>query len=67
LAVLAASSSLCDPLISLGVVQGPDGWTQVGGTSLSSPLAVSVYALAGNTKSITDGSYPYSTPGRCST
>jgi subtilase family serine protease len=57
------SNSLCDLLISLGVVQGLDGWTQVGGTSLSSPLAASVYALAGNTKSITYGSYPYAHTG----
>lgn len=48
---------------SLGVVQGLDGWTQVGGTSLSSPLAASVYALAGNAKSITCGSYPYAHTG----
>jgi subtilase family serine protease len=50
------SSGLCDMLIGLGVVQGLDGWAQVGGTSLSSPLIASVYALAGNT---TPG-YPYS-------
>ena len=56
-------SSLCDLLISLGVVQGLDGWTQVGGTSLSSPLAASVYALAGNTTTITYGSSPYSHTG----
>jgi subtilase family serine protease len=54
------SSSFCDLLIRLGVVQGLDGWAQVGGTSLSSPLIASVYALAGNTASITYGSYPYS-------
>jgi subtilase family serine protease len=54
------SNSLCDLLISLGAVQGLDGWAQVGGTSLSSPLIASVYALAGNTASITYGSYPYS-------
>ena len=52
------SSSLCDLLIELGAVQGLDGWVQVGGTSLSSPLVASVYALAGN--SVTYGSYPYS-------
>ncbi|MCU1657677.1 MAG: peptidase and in kexin sedolisin [Pseudonocardiales bacterium] len=52
------TSSLCDLLISLGLVQGADGWIQVGGTSLSSPLVASVYALAGN--SVTHGSYPYS-------
>ena len=53
------SSSFCDLLIELGVVQGLDGWAQVGGTSLSSPLIASTYALAGNTGSITPG-YPYS-------
>ena len=54
------SSSFCDYLIELGIVQGLDGWAQVGGTSLSSPLIASTYALAGNTSSISDGSYPYS-------
>jgi subtilase family serine protease len=54
------SSSLCDLLIGLGVVQGLDGWAQVGGTSLSSPLIASIYALAGNAGSITAGSFPYS-------
>ncbi|MFL6240450.1 MAG: peptidase S8 [Actinomycetes bacterium] len=45
----------------LGQVQGScfSGWATVGGTSLSSPLIASVYALAGNTASITYGSYPY--------
>jgi subtilase family serine protease len=55
------SGSLCDFLISLGAVQGLDGWAQVGGTSLSSPLIASVYALAGN--SVTYGSSPYTNPG----
>jgi subtilase family serine protease len=54
------SSSSCDILIEEGVAQGLDGWAQVGGTSLSSPLIASVYALAGNTASVTYGSYPYS-------
>ncbi len=54
------SSNLCDVLIGLGLAQGLDGWAQVGGTSLSSPLIASVYALAGNTGAITYGSYPYS-------
>ncbi len=52
------SSGFCDDLIELGLVQGLDGWAQVGGTSLSSPLVASTYALAGNTASITPG-YPY--------
>jgi subtilase family serine protease len=54
------SSSSCDVLIEEGIAQGLDGWAQVGGTSLSSPLIASVYALAGNTASVTYGSYPYS-------
>ena len=57
------SSSECDMLIELGAVQGLDGWAQVGGTSLSSPLTASVYALAGNTASIANGSYPYAHTG----
>lgn len=54
------SSSSCDTLIEAGAVQGLDGWAQVGGTSLSSPLTASVYALAGNTASVVKGGYPYS-------
>jgi hypothetical protein len=54
-------ASLCDTLISLGLAQGLNGWAQVGGTSLSSPLVASVYALAGN--SVTAGSYPYAHSG----
>ena len=57
------TSSFCDMLIQAGVVQGLDGWAQVGGTSLSSPLVASVYALAGNTGSTTYGSYPYAHTG----
>ena len=54
------TSSFCDRLIEAGIAQGLDGWAQVGGTSLSSPLIASVYALAGNAASVTAGSYPYS-------
>lgn len=54
------SSSLCDILIELGATQGLDGWVQVGGTSLASPLIASVYALAGNASSVDYGSYSYS-------
>jgi subtilase family serine protease len=57
------TSSYCDYLIEVGAVQGLDGWAQVGGTSLSSPLTASVYALAGNTASVVKGSYPYSHTG----
>jgi subtilase family serine protease len=54
------TSSLCDILIGLGLVTGADGWVQVGGTSASSPIVASVYALAGNTATVDYGSYPYS-------
>ena len=37
----------------------PTGWFVVGGTSVSSPVIASVYALAGNAASVTYGSYPY--------
>jgi subtilase family serine protease len=39
---------------------GSSGWFKVGGTSLSSPIIASIYALAGNGSSTVDGSYPYS-------
>ena len=42
------TSALCDRLISLGVVQGADGYVTVGGTSASSPIIASVYALGGH-------------------
>lgn len=54
------SSSLCDLLLKLGLAQGSDGWVQVGGTSMATPIIASVYALAGNTSQISNGSYPYS-------
>jgi subtilase family serine protease len=53
------SSSLCDLLLSLGLASGADGWVQVGGTSASTPIIASVYALAGNATTVTYGSYPY--------
>jgi subtilase family serine protease len=54
------TSAFCDFLISLGLVTGADGWVQVGGTSASSPIVASVYALARNASSTLYGSYPYS-------
>jgi subtilase family serine protease len=36
------------------------GWLVFGGTSVASPIVASVYALAGNARSITYGQYPYS-------
>ena len=43
--------------------QGQSGWYQVGGTSLSSPLIASVYALADDTSTISNGSTPYAYRG----
>ncbi|HLG79040.1 MAG TPA: S53 family peptidase [Ktedonobacteraceae bacterium] len=40
--------------------QGLSGWLVFGGTSVASPIIASVYALAGNSSSVTYGSYPYS-------
>ena len=45
---------------------GQSGWLQVGGTSLSSPLLAAVYALAGNTGSINNGSALYANAGTSS-
>jgi subtilase family serine protease len=53
------TSSTCDIEIEEGLIPGLDGWAQVGGTSLSSPLIASVYALAGNTATTHFGRYPY--------
>ncbi len=43
--------------------QGLSGWLVFGGTSVASPIIASIYALAGNTGSVTYGSYPYSHTG----
>ena len=43
---------------------GQSGWFQVGGTSLSSPLIASVYALADDTSTISNGRRPTRTAGR---
>jgi subtilase family serine protease len=39
---------------------GASGWLQFGGTSVSSPIIASVYALAGNAATVNFGSFPYS-------
>jgi subtilase family serine protease len=43
-----ALALLCDAMIAAGTAKGLNGWAQVGGTSLSSPIVAAVYALAGN-------------------
>jgi subtilase family serine protease len=56
------TSTACDHKIEQGRSPGLDGWGQVGGTSLSSPLIASVYALAGNTGSVDGANLPYADP-----
>lgn len=58
-------SAVADPNTGVDVYdsysyQGLSGWLVFGGTSVSSPIIASVYALAGNAGSVTYGSYPYS-------
>ncbi len=61
-------SAVADPNTGVSVYdsyayQGQSGWLVFGGTSVSSPIIASVYALAGNASGITYGSYPYSHTG----
>jgi subtilase family serine protease len=56
-------SAVADPATGVAVYdstpyQGSKGWQVYGGTSVASPIAASVFALAGNTASI-DNDYPY--------
>jgi len=37
--------------------EGTDGWLTFGGTSVGAPIIAAVFALAGNTASVADGSY----------
>lgn len=54
-------SADADPQTGVAVYEANNGgWIQIGGTSASSPIIASVYALAGNASSIKDGSFPYS-------
>jgi subtilase family serine protease len=55
-------SAVADPDTGLAVLYG-GLWFTVGGTSASSPIVASVYALAGNASSVNAGSYPYSHTG----
>ena len=56
---VADVSAVADPNTGVAVLYG-GLWFTVGGTSASSPIVASVYALAGNASSVTYGSYPYS-------
>lgn len=59
---VADVSAVADPYTGVSVYNSykASGWAVYGGTSVSSPIIAAVYALAGNTSSITYGSYPYS-------
>ena len=64
---IADVSAVADPATGVAVYdsysyQGYSGWLVFGGTSVSSPLIASVYALAGNAASVKYGSSPYSAP-----
>jgi subtilase family serine protease len=52
-------SAVADPNTGVAVFYANLWWT-VGGTSASSPIIASVYALAGNASTVNAGSYPYS-------
>jgi subtilase family serine protease len=59
---VADVSAVADPNTGVSVYDsyGVGGWLVFGGTSASAPLIASVYALAGNARGITYGSFPYS-------
>ena len=62
---VADVSAVADPNTGVAVYdsytyQGVGGWLVFGGTSVSSPLIASVYALAGNAKTFNYGTFPYS-------
>jgi subtilase family serine protease len=59
---VADVSADADPSTGVAVYYN-GGWRVYGGTSVASPIIASVYALAGNTSTITYGSYPYSHSG----
>lgn len=59
-------SAVADPNTGVAVYQtyGASGWVVYGGTSVSSPIIASVYALAGTPGSTdTPAAYPYAHPG----
>jgi subtilase family serine protease len=56
---VADVSAVADPNTGVAVLYS-GVWFTVGGTSASSPIIASVYALAGNASTVNAGSYPYS-------
>jgi subtilase family serine protease len=59
---VADVSAVADPNTGVNVLFG-GMWVTVGGTSASSPIIASVYALAGNTASANGAALPYANPG----
>src|SRR3954454_3226483 len=59
---VADVSAVADPDTGVNVLFG-GVWVTVGGTSASSPIIASVYALAGNTASANGASLPWANPG----
>lgn len=59
---IADVSAVADPNTGVSVFDTfrVSGWLVFGGTSVSSPIIASVYALAGNASSTNFGSFPYS-------
>jgi subtilase family serine protease len=65
---VADVSAVANPATGVAVYdsypyQGTSGWMVFGGTSVSAPIIAGVYALAGNSSSLSYGSYPYSHSG----
>jgi len=58
---VADASAVADPNTGVWVYYS-GGWYIFGGTSVASPIIASVYALAGNTATLTYGSSSYSAP-----
>ncbi|MDE3065585.1 MAG: S53 family peptidase [Acidobacteriota bacterium] len=61
---IADVSATADPAHGVAVFdsfqyRGVSGWLVFGGTSVSSPIIASIYALAGNASGVSDGSTPY--------
>jgi subtilase family serine protease len=59
---VADIAAVADPATGVAVYDsfsfdGTGGWLTFGGTSVASPIIAAVFALAGNTSAVTDGSY----------
>jgi subtilase family serine protease len=59
---VADVAALADDIAIYDTSPEMGGWGVVAGTSISSPIIASVYALAGNASKVTYGAYPYSHP-----